>query len=71
MRRERNRITARESRDRKALYIVKLEAEVGRLNERVAKLEHDIAYSRSFAMVEEDCFGPMQLNPDQMGFFDA
>jgi hypothetical protein len=43
MRRERNRITARESRDRKAAYIVQLEAEVRQLNERIAQLEYDMA----------------------------
>ncbi len=43
MRRERNRITARESRDRKAAYVAQLETEVRRLNERVAQLEYDLA----------------------------
>jgi hypothetical protein len=52
------------------MYIVKLEAEVQRLNERVAKLEHDIAGSSSFIMVE-DCGPTMLMNPEQMGFFDA
>ena len=41
-RRERNRITARESRDRKAMYIVQLETDVMRLNERVAQLEFEL-----------------------------
>lgn len=68
MRRERNRITARESRDRKAMYIVQLEAEVNRLNERVSKLENDISRNTSFIMMD-DC--PVLLNPEQMGFFDA
>ena len=43
MRRERNRITARESRDRKAAYVTQLESEVQRLNERVAQLEYQVA----------------------------
>ena len=69
MRRERNRITARESRDRKAMYITALEDEVRRLNDRVRQLEHSLTTSSSFIMVE-DC-GPVQLNPEHMGFFDA
>lgn len=62
MRRERNRITARESRDRKANYIVRLEAEVKRLNERVVQLENGVSYPFMDA--------PMLLSPEQMGFFD-
>ena len=50
------------------MYIVQLEAEVNRLNERVAKLENDISRNTSFIMMDE-C--PMLLNPEQMGFFDA
>jgi hypothetical protein len=63
MRRERNRITARESRDRKANYIVRLEAEVKRLNERVVQLENDRG-------VYPFMDAPMLLSPEQMGFFD-
>lgn len=49
MRRERNRITARQSRDRKAAYIMQLEMDVNRLNERVAQLEYDMT-TRSIMM---------------------
>lgn len=48
-RRERNRITARESRDRKAMYIVQLETDVMRLNERVAQLEFELLLVTSSA----------------------
>ena len=72
MRRERNRITARESRDRKAAYIVQLEADVQRLNDRVAQLEYDLGNltvnHNPFTCMEDM---PLLLSPDQMGFFDA
>jgi hypothetical protein len=66
MRRERNRITARESRDRRASYIAHLETEIGRLNERVAQLEIEV--TRAGAATYMD--GSMLLSPAQMGFFD-
>ena len=84
MRRERNRITARESRDRKAAYIAQLEMDVKRLNERVAQLEYDLTtrslmnsncnnhlFNSSF---EEDQMlqsssSLLQMSHQHMGFF--
>ena len=81
MRRERNRITARESRDRKAAYIVQLEAEVRRLNEQVHQLEYDLSTTRSatgnpfiFPDDSHDTIitsSSLLLSPEQMGFFDS
>jgi hypothetical protein len=68
MRRERNRITARESRDRRANYIVQLEAQVKLLNERVAHLECEITRGATCPLFMDN---PMLLSPEQMGFFDG
>lgn len=77
MRRERNRITARESRDRKAAYIVQLEAEVKRLNERVAQLEYDLksatnpfVYCCDESLLAMNPSSSLLLSPEHMGFFD-
>jgi len=64
-RRERNRITARESRERKAAYVVQLEAE--RLNDRVAQLEYDLARAAPNPFLYQD---ELLMSPRQMGFFD-
>ena len=81
LRRERNRITARESRDRKAAYVAQLESEVRMLSERVAQLEYDLT-TRSTAAPSHPSFGfcdelamiassaCSMLSPEQMGFFD-
>jgi hypothetical protein len=84
MRRERNRVTARESRDRKAAYVAQLESEVRMLSERVAQLEYDLTTrsiaassypsSFSFGFCDELAMAASSacsmLSPEQMGFFD-
>jgi hypothetical protein len=71
MRRERNRITARESRERKATYILELEMEVRRLNERIARLENDTLCCNRHIMTIDDMLPyPPTMNPEHMGFFD-
>ena len=62
MRRERNRITARQSRDRKAAYIMQLEMDVNRLNERVAQLEYDMT-TRSIMMTGTTTFTTTAATP--------
>jgi hypothetical protein len=71
MRRARNRITARESRDRRAAYILQLENDVKQLNERVAQLESDLARSNPTTSFMIDYSNPVLLSPEQMGFFDV
>ena len=66
-RRERNRITARESRERKAAYVVQLEADIQRLNARVAQLEYDLARAAPNPFLYQD---ELLMSPRQMGFFD-
>ena len=68
-RRERNRITARESRERKAAYVVQLEADIQRLNDRVAQLEYDLSRTAPNPFIYQD-ESAMLLSPEQMGFFD-
>jgi hypothetical protein len=84
MRRERNRITARESRDRKATYIMQLEAEVKQLNERISQLEYDMAkgggsdhtnHNTLYSMYSADdtmmiSSSLLMASPEHMGFFD-
>jgi len=71
-RRERNRITAKESRERKATYVLQLEDDVRRLNERIVQLEYELTRSapNPFLLYQEDPAAVMLLSPDQMGFFD-
>ena len=85
MRRERNRITARESRERKTAYIVQLESEVRQLNERIAQLEYDLAKGgvpnhhhnnnpfHSMYSTDDAMISSSSLllsSPEHMGFFD-
>ena len=68
-RRERNRITARESRERKAAYVVQLEADIQRLNDRVAQLECELSRAAPNPFLFHD-ESSLLLSPEQMGFFD-
>ena len=72
-RREKNRITAKESRERKAAYVLQLEEDVQRLNERIVQLENELTTRSApnpFLLYQEDPAAVMLLSPDQMGFFD-
>ena len=84
-RRERNRITAKESRERKVKHIAELEEDLKHAKERVAQLEYEASgicpiksddIIRQQQQAASDVFfihtsqGYQQLNPEQMGFFD-
>jgi len=68
-RKERNRITARESRERKAAYVVQIEVENQRLSDRVAQLEYDLSRAAPNPFIYQDESATL-LSPRQMGFFD-
>ncbi len=70
-RRERNRITARESRDRKAAYVSQLEEDIKRLNERVSQLESELIHVAPNPFLYTSDTTTLMLSPDQMGFFDC
>ena len=85
-RRERNRITAKESRERKEKYITELEKSLQQAKERIAQLEYEASgicpiksediLRQQQQQAASDIFfihtsqGYQQLNPEQMGFFD-
>ena len=85
-RKERNRVTAKESRERKVKYITELEQNLQQAKERIAHLEYEasgICPIKSEDLIRQqqqqaasDVFfihtsqGYQHLNPEQMGFFD-
>ena len=62
---------AKESRERKAAYVLQLEDDVRRLTERIAQLEHELTRTapNPFFYQDESSHAALLLSPDQMGFF--
>ncbi len=67
-RRERNKITARESRDSKAAYVSQLEEDIKLLNERVSHLESELMHVAPNPFLNTSDTTTLMLSPDQMGF---
>jgi flagellar motility protein MotE (MotC chaperone) len=65
IRRARNRLTAKKSRDKRASHIRELERDLKAANERIAALENELLASRSAELYAS--FGYHTITPANMG----